>query len=224
MDKIEKWRGYVPDAELETYRKGGFAQRIGFGERVALLNIDTTHMFVDPSYSQCGRDMTSVTSAIVRLTELFRKLDLPIYYSRRDDRSHPTYRGAWNYKLASAGDFQYSRDPRADQWPEAYAPRPVDRVVLKNKPSCFFQTPLEAFLRYDQIDTLVICGISTSGCVRSGATDAFSHNFRPILVDEACGDRSPQAHKASMFDMDMKFCDVESLDYVMDRVQTLYAK
>lgn len=224
MDKIEKWRGYVPDAELETYRKGGFAQRIGFGERVALLNIDTTHMFVDTSYSQCGRDMTSVTSAIVRLTELFRKLDLPIYYSRRDDRSHPTYRGAWNYKLASAGDFQYSRDPRADQWPEAYAPRPVDRVVLKNKPSCFFQTPLEAFLRYDQIDTLVICGISTSGCVRSGATDAFSHNFRPILVDEACGDRSPQAHKASMFDMDMKFCDVESLDYVLDRVQTLFAK
>lgn len=224
MDKIEKWRGYVPDEELETYRKAGFAQRIGFGERVALLNIDTTHMFVDTSYSQCGRDMTSVTGAIVRLTNLFRELDLPIYYSRRDDRSHPTYRGAWNYKLATAGDFQYSRDPRADQWPDAYAPRPVDRIVLKNKPSCFFQTPLEAFLRYDGIDTLVICGISTSGCVRSGATDAFSHNFRPILVDEACGDRSPQAHKASMFDMDMKFCDVETLDYVLDQVRTRYPK
>lgn len=224
MDKLEKWRGYVPDEELETYRKGGFAQRIGFGERVALLNIDTTHMFVDTSYSQCGRDMTSVTNSIVKLTNLFRELDLPIYYSRRDDRSHPTYRGAWNYKLATAGDFQYSRDPRADQWPEAYAPRPVDRIVLKNKPSCFFQTPLEAFLRYDGIDTLVICGISTSGCVRSGATDAFSHNFRPILVDEACGDRSPSAHKASMFDMDMKFCDVETLDYVLDRVRTLYPK
>lgn len=224
MDKLEKWRGYVPDEELETYRKGGFAQRIGFGQRVALLNIDTTHMFVDTSYSQCGRDMTSVTNAIVKLTNLFRELDLPIYYSRRDDRSHPTYRGAWNYKLATAGDFQYSRDPRADQWPEAYGPRPVDRIVLKNKPSCFFQTPLEAFLRYDGIDTLVICGISTSGCVRSGATDAFSHNFRPILVDEACGDRSPSAHKASMFDMDMKFCDVETLDYVLDRVRTLYPR
>jgi nicotinamidase-related amidase len=62
---------------------------------------------------------------------------------------------------------------------------------------------------------LVICGISTSGCVRSGATDAFSHNFRVILVDEACGDRSPQAHLANMFDLDMKFADVESIDYVM---------
>ncbi len=224
MDKLEKWRGYVPDEELETYRKGGFAQRIGFGERVALLNIDTTHMFVDPAYSMCGRDMTSVTDSIVQLTNLFRELDLPIYYSRRDDRSHPTYRGAWNYKLAKPDDFQYCRDPRADQWPEAYAPRPVDRIILKNKPSCFFLTPLEAFLRYDKVDTLVVCGISTSGCVRAGATDAFSHNLRTILVDEACGDRSPQAHKANMFDLDMKFCDVETLPYVLDQVRTLYGK
>jgi nicotinamidase-related amidase len=215
MDKHEKWRGYVPDAELETYRKGGFAQRIGMGERVALLNIDTTHMFVDPSYSMCGRDMTSVKNSLIILTEAFRRLDLPIYYSRRDDRSHPTYRGAWNYKLAEPEAFQYTSDPRADEWPDEYAPRPVDRIILKNKPSCFFCTPLEAFLRYDKIDTLVICGISTSGCVRSGATDAFSHNFRVILVDEACGDRSPQAHLANMFDLDMKFADVESIDYVM---------
>ena len=59
-DKLEKWRGYVPDEELETYRKGGFARRIGFGRRPALLNIDTTYMFVDPAYSQCGREMTTL--------------------------------------------------------------------------------------------------------------------------------------------------------------------
>jgi len=224
VDKLEKWRGFVPDVELETYRKGGFAQRIGFGERVALLNIDTTHMFVDPEYSMCGRDMSTVTSAIIKLTDLFRDLDLPIYYSRRDDRSHPTYRGAWNYKLANPDAFQYALDPVADQWPERYAPRPVDRIILKNKPSCFFATPLEAFLRYDKVDTLVICGISSSGCVRAGATDAFSHNFRNIIVDEACGDRSPQAHTANMFDLDMKFGDVESLSYVLQQVQKIYKK
>ena len=224
MDKLDKWRGYVPDEELETYRKGGFAQRVGMGERVALLNIDTTHMFVDPSYSMCGRDMTSVKSSLITLTETFRRLDLPIYYSRRDDRSHPTYRGAWNYKLAEPEAFQYTSDPRADEWPTEYAPRPVDRIILKNKPSCFFCTPLEAFLRYDKIDTLVICGISTSGCVRAGATDAFSHNFRVILVDEACGDRSPQAHLANMFDLDMKFADVESMDYVLAELNSKFGK
>ncbi len=217
-DKLEKWRGFVPDEELDTYRKGGFARRIGFGRRAALLNIDTTYMFVDPAYSQCGREMTDLMAAVTRLTEAFRALDLPIYYSRRDDRTHPTYRGLWNEKLGTAGDFQYSRDPRADQWPEAYAPRRQDRIILKNKPSCFFQTPLEGFLRYDEVDTLVICGISTSGCVRHGAVDAFSHNFRPILVEEACGDRSPSAHRANLFDMDMKFCDVERLDYVLEQL------
>ena len=224
MDKLEKWRGYVPDAELETYRKGGFAQRIGMGDRVALLNIDTTYMFVDPSYSMCGRDMSDVTDAIISLTSLFRRLDLPIYYSRRDDRSHPTYRGAWNYKLAEPDAFQYARDPRADQWPEPYAPRPVDRIILKNKPSCFFQTPLDSFLRYDRVDTLVVCGISTSGCVRAGAADAFSHNFRTIVVEEAFGDRSPQAHRANLFDLDMKFCDVESLEYVLAQVSQRFER
>lgn len=222
MDKLSKWRGYVPDVELETYRKGGFAQRIGFGERVALLNIDTTNMFVDPIYSMCGRDMTAVMKSIVQLTNLFRRLNLPIYYSRRDNRSHPTYRGVWNYKLADPDAFQYTLDPLADQWPESYAPRLEDRIILKNKPSCFFSTPLEAFLRFDKIDTLVICGISSSGCVRAGATDAFSHNFRNIIVEEACGDRSPQAHTASMFDLDMKFGDVEPLNYVLKQLEEIY--
>lgn len=224
MDKLEKWRGYVPDAELETYKKGGFGERIGMGARIALLNVDTTYMFVDPSYSMCGRDMTSVTDAVTALTEQFRALGLPIYYSRRDDRSHPTYRGVWNYKLANPDAFQYHSDPRADQWPEAYAPRPIDRIVLKNKPSCFFGTPLESFLRYDGIDTIIVCGISTSGCVRGAVSDAFAHNFRVIVVEEACGDRSPQAHKANLFDMDMKSADVESLAYVQAQLKARDAK
>ncbi|KAA2212997.1 isochorismatase family protein [Teichococcus oryzae] len=223
-DKIEKWRGFVPDEELDTYRKAGFGRRIGIGRKPALLNIDTTHMFVEPQYSQCGREMPEMVAALTALTETFRRLGLPIYYSRRDDRTHPTYRGIWNLKLGTAGDFQYSRDPRADEWPAAYAPREEDRIVLKNKPSCFFATPLEAFLRYDEVDTLIICGISTSGCVRAGATDAFQHNFRTILVEEACGDRSPAAHKANLFDLDMKFADVETLDYVVGQLTERFGR
>ena len=186
MDKLEKWRGYVPDAELETYRKGGFAQRIGMGDRVALLNIDTTYMFVDPSYSMCGRDMSDVTDAIISLTSLFRRLDLPIYYSRRDDRSHPTYRGAWNYKLAEPDAFQYARDPRADQWPEPYAPRPVDRIILKNKPSCFFQTPLDSFLR--SIPWSFVAFRPQAACaparpMRSRTTSAPSSWKKPAVIE-----------------------------------------
>ena len=221
-DKIAKWRGYAPDEELQAYAKAKFGNRIGFGAKAALLNIDTTFMFVDPIFSMTRAADPALCAALVRVTETFRALDLPIYYSRRDDRSHPTYRGIWNLKLGTADDFQYAKDPRADQWPDAYAPRPQDRIVFKNKPSCFMETPLESFLRYDGVDTLVIVGISTSGCVRSAVTDAFSHNFRVIVVEEACGDRSATAHRANLFDMDMKYADVERLDFVLSELRSCH--
>jgi len=211
MDKVDRWKGYVPDSELDAYRKGGFANRIGLGKRPALLNIDTTFMFVDPAYPMCGGPMEPLKEAATALTDLFRSLDLPIVYSRRDDRSQPMRRGVWNLKLGIAETYAYTTDPRADEWPEAYAPRPQDTVILKNKPSCFFGTPLESFLRYEGVDSLVVIGVSTSGCVRAAVTDAFSHNFRVVVVEEAVGDRSPSAHRANLFDMDMKFADVESL-------------
>jgi maleamate amidohydrolase len=139
--KIAKWRGYIPDDELAAYQKGKFGNRIGFGAKAALLNIDTTFMFVDPAYAMTRAEDPALRAALVQITELFRTLQLPIYYSRRDDRSHPTYRGIWNLKLGNADEFQYARDARADQWPEAYGPRAQDRIVFKNKPSCFMSTP-----------------------------------------------------------------------------------
>jgi maleamate amidohydrolase len=210
-DKIKRWRGRVPDDDLAAYAKGAFGGTIGFGSKAALLNIDTTHMFVDPAYAMTRSVDAAFLSAVSEITLVCRALRLPIYYSRRDDRSHPTYRGIWNAKLGNADGFQYARDPRADQWPDAYAPRPEDRVVLKNKPSCFMQTPLESFLRYDGIDTLIVVGTTTSGCVRAAVTDAFSHNFRVIVVEDAVTDRGRGAHVANLFDMDMKYADVMSV-------------
>ena len=222
MDKIERWADLLSEEELETYRKAKFGRKIGLGDRPALLNIDTTFMFVDPAYDMCGREDPALLAALTRITETFRQLDLPIYYSRRDDRAHPTKRGVWNLKLGTAEDFQYCEDPRADEWPEAYAPREQDVVVLKNKPSCFFETPLESWLRYDGVDSLVIVGVSTSGCVRAAACDAFSHNFRVTVIEEACGDRSPSAHRANLFDMDMKMADVESLGDVITELENSF--
>jgi nicotinamidase-related amidase len=224
MSKLQKWAGYLPPDELATYAKGKFGERVGFGRKVALLNIDTTYMFVDPTYPQCGDADPTLVENITQLVAEFRRLDLPIYYSRRDDRSHPIRRGMWNNKLGIADEMVYSLDPRADEWPEAYAPREQDVVVYKNKASCFFETPLESFLRYDQIDTLVVSGISTSGCVRAAVNDAFSHNFRVIVAEEAVGDRSATAHRANLFDMDMKMADVEPMAGVMEELRRLYGK
>jgi len=76
--KIERWRGFVPDADLATYTKGAFGNAIGMGERAALLNIDTTWMFVDPKYAMCGREDRELKAALVRITNSFRALGLPV--------------------------------------------------------------------------------------------------------------------------------------------------
>ena len=115
--KLDKWVGVIPEEDLATYRKATWGRKIGLGDRPALLNVDTTWMFVDPAYPQCGRPMTELMQAVTRLTAAFRRLDLPVYYSRRDDRSHPTRRGMWNLKLGNADTFIYGEDPRADEWP-----------------------------------------------------------------------------------------------------------
>ena len=121
----------------------------------------------------------------------------------------------WNLKLGNADSRLYAEDPRADEWPLEYAPRKEDVIVYKNKPSAFFGTNLASWLHYDRVDTVVMVGLSTSGCVRQAAVDAFSHNFRVTVVEEACGDRSMTAHRANLFDIDMKFGDVEKLDDVI---------
>jgi nicotinamidase-related amidase len=81
-------------------------------------------------------------------------------------------------------------------------------VVVKKHPSAFFGTELSSTLHLLGVDTLVICGVSTSGCVRATALDAMQHNYRPMVVGVACGDRSPAIHDANLFDMDAKFADV----------------
>lgn len=170
----------------------------------------------------CAERDDQLINNLVKVTDAFRDLNLPIFYSRRDDRSHPTKRGVWNLKLGTADTYQYTSDPNADQWPEAYGPREQDVIVLKNKPSPFFATPLESWLRYADIDSVIIVGISTSGCVRAGALDAFNHNFRVTVIEDCCGDRSLQVHRANMFDMDMKMADVEPLDAVLTELESRF--
>ena len=220
--KIRRWADLISEAEIQAYAKAGFGQKIGIGKRPALLNIDTTNNFVDPAYALCAARDEVLVANLVRVTQAFRRLNLPIYYSRRDDRSHPTKRGVWNLKLGNANTFEYTSDPRADEWPAEYAPREQDVVVLKNKPSPFFGTPLESWLCYEGIDSLIVVGISTSGCVRAGVLDGFNHNFRVTVIGDCCGDRSERVHRSNLFDMDMKNADVEPLDAVLAELETRF--
>ena len=218
---IEKWKDLVDENELEGYEKAGFGRKVGFGKYPALLNVDMTYMFVDSKYSMTFGDMSPVLKTVTKLTCIAREVRIPIFYSRRDPRNHPYRRGIWNLKLRSAEKPESTDDERADQWPSEINPRAEDVIIYKNKPSAFFGTPLASMLTYAGVDTLIIVGISTSGCIRASVEDAFSYNYRTIIPEECVGDRCRFAHRANLFDMDMKFADVTSLEEVVNYLKSL---
>lgn len=103
---------------------------------------------------------------------------------------------------------------------------PIDGedIIIKKHPSAFFATDLAGLLYYKQVDTVVICGVSTSGCVRATTLDAQCWNFRPMIVGTACGDRSPQIQQANLFDMDAKMGDVVSEEEAVEKLRVGWAK
>ena len=102
-------------------------------------------------------------------------------------------------------------NPLAD-WVEDPRPRPGEVVVTKQYASAFFGTNLASTLHAAGVDTVVLCGLSTSGCVRASGVDAVQHGFRPVVVADACGDRAEEPHRANLFDLDAKYADVVSLE------------
>jgi maleamate amidohydrolase len=217
---IDKWKDLVGEEELKAYEKGGFGKRVGFGKHPALINVDMTYCFVDPAYSLTFGDMSPVVKAVARLTRVAREVKIPIFYSRRDNREHSLSRGIWNLKLGIS-ESGYNYDERADQWPPEIGPQPGDIIIHKNKSSSFFGTPLAGMLTYAGIDTLIVMGTATSGCIRATVQDASFYNYRAIVPEECVGDRSRFAHRANLFDMDMKFGDVVNLEEAIQYLKTL---
>ena len=213
---MREWMKAIPEGELRFYKKAGFMGDLKPGRRTALIVVDVTLGFcgseglsLDEAVAEfstaCGPASWIAMPRIARLIELFRARELPIIYSLSDLASVP-FPGK-----ATKGNRQ-STPPRFNELPAAIAPRPQDWVLAKTKASAFFQTPLSAALVRQGVDTLVFCGVSTSGCVRASVVDGFSHGFQTFVVDECCFDRSAFAHAANLFDMNAKYAVVLSLE------------
>lgn len=216
---LEKWKDLIGE-EIKAYEKGGFGKRVGFGKQPALLNVDMTYCFVDPDYSLTFGDFSPMVRAVEKLTQVVREVGIPIFYMRRDDRLHFLRRGTWNEKLGIS-KMGYNFDERADQWPPEIAPQEGDVIVPKNKSSSFFGTPLAGMLTYAGVNTVIVVGTATSGCIRATVQDASFYNYRAIVPEECVGDRCKFAHRANLFDMDMKFGDVVTLDEVIEYLKSL---
>lgn len=207
--------------DRDFFSQRGFGQRIGFGRRPALVVIDMLNAFTDPA-QMLGANLDAQIEAIKPLIAAARVGNVPIIFSTviYEDAQFQDA-GVWALKQTGivtlkAGTEGVLVDRRLDF-------RPMDILLVKKYASCFFGTDLTSRLLAHGVDTVILTGCTTSGCVRATAVDACQTGFRPMVVREAVGDRSAAAHDQSLFDLDAKYADVVSLEETRAYLQAIGA-
>jgi len=199
----------MAQSDEEFFKSRGFGLKMGFGQRPALMVIDLIKAFTD-SNRPLGANLDAQIEATQALLQVARARDIPIFFSTvRYDDADIGDAGIW--KLKQKGAVDLAADTNGHEIDERLDKRKTDSILLKKYASCFFGTDLVPRLMSRGVDTLIIAGCTTSGCVRASVVDALSHGFRPIIPHEAVGDRAQEPHEANLFDMDSKYGDVVSL-------------
>jgi nicotinamidase-related amidase len=225
------WDRFLTERDREVFANSGYGRRAGFGERPAFLIIDVNYNFtgerpekvtdsIQKWRNSCGEEAWAAIGVIGRVLDACRARNLPIIYStnsRRPDGWDCTSRKWKNHRALE----NYEQESDGNRIVDEIAPQPQDILIIKPKPSVFFGTPLLSYLIHLKVDTLIVVGVATSGCVRATVTDAFSNNFRVIMVEDGCFDRSEASHAISLRDLDAKYADVIHSSEVLAHLRTV---
>ena len=187
------------------------SQRLGVGQRPALVVVDATVGFTDPA-SPLGCESRAERAVIARLLAAFRSRGLPVVFTV-NAYGHPSEASVFRARLPVL-NLLAADSPLAAISPDL-APQSGEPVLRKGVPSAFFDSPLRQMLVNQGVDSVVVCGFSTSGCVRATAVDALQCNFRLLVVSDACGDRDRPAHDANLRDIGLKYGDVLTLEELL---------
>lgn len=219
---VEKpWAELIPSDDLSNFKRGfdPATRPMTAGTKPAIVVVDMTLAFVDSAY-RTGHSETGwpAVAATERLLEAGRRMGIPVFFTKAyADPGHvalPAERGRWKTGTRAA---EPSDLPPGDVIVPALAPRAGEIVITKGgKPSGFFGTPLASYLVDAGVDTVIVAGMTTSGCVRATVLDAFQYNFDVVIPFECTADRSQISHRVSLFDLHMKYADVVSLDETVD--------
>ncbi len=196
------------DAALDAdYEAAGFGGRLAFGRQPALLVIDVVEAYLDTA-SPLYAGVEDARDSNIRLVDAARAAGVPVVFTNVLYSAHGVDGGVFYRKVPALKCF-LGHGPFG-AFPAGLAARENELVISKQYPSAFFATPLAATLRAMGVDTVVMGGFSTSGCVRASALDALQHGFVPYVVREACGDRAAGPHEANLFDIQAKIGEVVS--------------
>ena len=197
---------------------GVYDTQIGFGKRPALVLIDFVEAYFDPDCDLYAAPQPALESAL-RIRSVARDANVPViltcvvYHASFMD-------GGRFYQKAAPLRYFYEGSPLG-AWPKGLEAQADELVLKKQYPSAFFGTSLASTLTAMGVDSVILTGLTTSGCVRATCVDACSHGFIPIVVREACGDRHDGPHDANLFDMNAKYADVVSEAETISYLQSL---
>lgn len=211
------FRQMVSAEDWEAHRKGRHGDPGGYGRSPALLVVDMTYAFCDPAYSLAAGPWGAMAlKHLPGLLQACRERDVPIVYTRLTEliRTHPAA-GTISRKRVR-GIQEALEAPRANDIVDEIAPATGDFVLEKSGASAFHGTDLLKILIYYRIDTLIVTGAATSGCVRATVVDAGSYNYYVVVPEECVADRAEPPHQASLFDMQMKYADVVPVSAVLE--------
>ena len=228
------WNKFLTERDKQVFAASGYGTRQGFGKRPALLVVDVNYNFcgdrpepilesIKRWRNSCGEDAWAGIREIKKLLAAARNKGLPVIYSTGTGREDNWDRGAWAWKSSRTAERPRTSGTNLDgnTIVAEIAPQPQDIVIEKQKPSVFYGTPLQSYLVLLGVDSLLMVGTTTSGCVRASVIDAFSSNYRVSVVEEGCFDRSQASHALNLCDMNAKYADIVKLDETLAFIETL---
>lgn len=204
------------ERDRKFYQEHGMGGRMGFGKKPAIIVIDLQLGFTDPA-CPLGGDLDRVVESCKELIAVAHQKQIPVFFTACAYEEHLKDAGVWGKKVPALswlkiGSKWVEIDPRLGKTAE-------DIMVIKKYPSGFFGTHLQATLTSMRIDTLIITGCTTSGCVRATCIDALQYGYHGVVPEECVGDRAEAPHLANLFDIGQKYCDVTPLRGVLDWIE-----
>ena len=201
-----------------NYARAGYHHRLGFGRRPALVLIDFVQAYFEPG-SPLFAGVEDCLASALRVLEAARAAGILRVFTNVVYRPGGIDGGIFHRKVPALSCMEMGNPLGA--WPKGVEPLADELVISKQYPSAFFGTSLASTLTASGVDTLIITGITTSGCVRATCVDTMSHGFIPIVVREAVGDRADGPHQANLYDMSAKYADVISEAEVIETLHRM---
>jgi nicotinamidase-related amidase len=229
------WDDVITDTDRAVFEAAGWGRRAGYGKRPALMVIDVNYNFCGDRdepilesikrwrYSCGGVAWSRAIPAIQLILDAARRKRLPIIYTTNPRRADGVDLGKWALKSYRADDEVDVMGHKGNEIVAEVAPLPDDLFIEKRKPSAFFGTPLMSHLNQLGVDSLILTGSTTSGCVRATAVDALSYDLLVTIPHEAAFDRGEVSHKIALFDLHMKYVDVTDTADVLAYLEGLEA-